>query len=161
MTGTYRNTQPQAFFTGNLQCLLCVHADDTKGAATKETAESSLKHLNSKVGQCKADCNSSRHTGIQHEHSPGAVLTHQHVCIDGITPVDSGLLTGKDEDAVRDVALHEAYKPVPGAVAWIALTRAELAVHVQALQRRAHAPRIVNCKRLNTVTRHMERHKCG
>ena len=48
-----------------------------------------------------------------------------------------------------------------GAVAWTVLTRAELAVYVQALQRRAHAPRIKDCKRLNVVIRYMKRHKCG
>ena len=50
--------------------------------------------------------------------------------------------------------LHEAYRPVLGAVAWIELSRAELAVYVQALQRRSHAPpRIIDCKRLNVAIR--------
>ena len=34
-------------------------------------------------------------------------------------------------------------------------------VYVQALQRRAHARRIIDCKRLNVVIRYMKRHKCG
>ena len=41
------------------------------------------------------------------------------------------------------------------------LVRAEFAVYVQALQRRAHAPRIKDCKRFGIVIRHMKRHKCG
>lgn len=32
---------------------------------------------------------------------------------------------------------------------------------MQALQRRAHAPRTKDCKQLNTAIRHMERHICG
>ena len=46
-------------------------------------------------------------------------------------------------------------------MAWAVLTRVELAVCVQALQRRAHAPRITDCKRLNLVIRYMKKHKCG
>ena len=60
-----------------------------------------------------------------------------------------------------DVACHEAYRSVLGAVAWAVLTRAELAVYVQALQRRAHAPRVADCKRLNLVIRYMKKYKCG
>ena len=41
------------------------------------------------------------------------------------------------------------------------LTRAELAVYVQSLQRRAHAFRIKDCKKLNLVIRYMKRHKRG
>ena len=48
-----------------------------------------------------------------------------------------------------------------GAVAWAVLARAELVAYVQAFRRRAHAPRIKDCKRLNVVIGHMERHKCG
>lgn len=91
----------------------------------------------------------------------GAVFTHQYVYIGSITRIDVGLLTGKDEDAVCDVARHETYRSVPGAVAWIVRTRAELAVYLQALQRRAHEPRIKDCKMLNIVIGYMKRHKCG
>ena len=120
-----------------------------------------LAHLNKLVGQCKAEYCSFLHTGIQHEHSPGEVFTHQYVYIESITPIDAALLVGKDEDTLCGNVLHDAYRSVLGAVAWTVLTRAELAVYVQALQRRAHAPRIKDCKRLNLVIRYMKRHKCG
>ena len=98
---------------------------------------------------------------IQHEHSAGQVFTHQCVYIDSITPIDSSLFTGKDDQALCGSQLHETYRSVLGAVAWTALTRAELDVYEQALQRRAHAPRIIDCKRLNVMIRHMKRHRCG
>ena len=140
---------------------MSVHVDDINGIATKEVAESLLKHFNDQVGQGKADYNSSLHAGIQHEHSAGQVFTHQYVYIDSITPIEPSLLTGKGDEALCDSKMHEAYRSVLGAVAWTVLTRAELAVYVQALQRRAHAPRIIDCKRLNVVMCHMKRHKCG
>ena len=46
----------------------------------------------------------------------------------------------KDDAALCDSQLHGAHRSVLGAVAWIVLTRAELAVYVQAPQGRAHAP---------------------
>ena len=82
---------------------------------------------------------------MQHEHSPGVVLTHQHVYIDSATPIDSGLLVGKGDETFCCVAFREAYRSVLGAVAWT----------------QAHAFRINGYKRFNLVIRHMERHKCG
>ena len=120
-----------------------------------------LKHLNDKVGQCQADCTSFLHTGIQHESAPGLVVIHQYVYIHSIKPIDVHSLQGKGEESSCDTAMHDAYRSVLGAVAWTVLTRAELAVYVQALQRRAHAPGIKDCKRLNVVIRYMKRHKRG
>ena len=156
-----RQLAAQEYRKGNLQCLLSVHVDDINGTAPKEIADSLLKYLNDKVGRCKADCTSFLHTGIQHESAPGSVFTHQYVYIDSIKPIDADTLTSKDEDSICDIAAHDAYRSVLGAVAWIVLTRAEVAVYVQVLQRRAHVPRVKDCKRLNVVIRYMKRHKCG
>ena len=41
------------------------------------------------------------------------------------------------------------------------LTRPDMAVYVQALQRHAAAPRIIDCKRLNTVVRCIQRQRIG
>ena len=98
-----RHTKPQEFRKGNLQCLLSVHVDDIKGTATTEVAETLLKHLNAKVGQCKADYNNFIHTGIQQDHTAGQVFIHQYVYIDSITPI------GKDDEALCDPQLHEAF----------------------------------------------------
>ena len=50
--------------------------------------------------------------------------------------------------------LRESYRSVLGAVARIVFARAEFAVYVQVLQRRAHAARIRDCKRVSLVIRH-------
>ena len=64
------------------------------------------------------------------------------------------------EEAECDARLHEACRSVLGVVAWTVLTRAELAVYVQAFQRRAQAPRINDCTGLIIVSRYMMRRKC-
>ena len=76
-----------------------MHAGDVKGTATRQTADLLLIHLIGKVGQCKADCGSSFHAGIRHEHCPGEVYTHQYVYIDSITSIEVSLFIGKGEEA--------------------------------------------------------------
>ena len=120
-----------------------------------------MGRFNDSVGQCEADCNSFQHAGIQHESFSGVVFVHQCVFLGCFAPMYTSSFAGKEEEAECDTHLHDAYRSSLGAVAWVVLTRAELAVYVQALQRRAHAPRIKDCKRLSIVIRHMKRHKRG
>lgn len=89
------------------------------------------------------------------------MLTHQYAYIDSTASVGSSLFVGKGGGAKGDAQFHEAYRLVLGAVAWIVLTRAELAVYLQVFQRRAHPPRINDCTRSDIVIRYMERHNCG
>lgn len=104
--------------------------------------------MNESVGQCNADCGSFFHIGVQHGHSPGVVLTHRYVYVGLIQPIRSDLCRGKEDGALCGVVCHEA-------------CGAALAVYVQVFQRRVHAPRVTDCKRLNLVIRYMKGYKCG
>ena len=66
-------------------------------------------------------------------------------------------LMEKGEDANCCQALREAYRSVVGVVAWTVLTMVESAVYVQAFQRRVHAPRVFDCRRLNVVIRNVKK----
>ena len=143
------------------ECLLPVHVDDIKGTARKDVADPLLSHLNRSVGQCKAGYGSFLHTGIQHEHRPGEVFTNQHVYTGSVAPTEARLFIGKVDDALCCQVFHESYRSVFGAVVWAVFTRADLAAYAQALQRRAHAPCVEDCKIIKVVIRNMERHKCG
>lgn len=158
-TGDVRNIPLQQYEPGSSWCLLSVHVDDIKGIAPMEIADSLLADFNKGLGQCEIDCGSFLHIGIQHEHQAGSVFSHQYVYVDSITPIDSSLLVGKEDESLCGVALHKVYRLVLGAGSWIVLTSAELAVYVQSLQRRAHAPRIQDCKKLNLATRYMKKRK--
>ena len=159
--GNSRGLLPHKYEPGRLKCLLSMHVGDIKGAAVRKTTDSLLAHLDEMVGPCKADCGNFLHTGIQHEHNPGVVYTHQYVYIGNITPIGFSMLASKDEDGLRDTLIHESYRSVLGAVAWAVITRVDLAMYVQALQRRARAPRIKDCERLSFAIRYVKRHKCG
>ena len=118
---------------GKLRCLLSAQVGDINGVAPRDVADSLLAHLNQEVCQRKADYGSFLHTGMQHQHSPGVVFTHRCVYVGSITPMLSSSLIGKENEAPSATILHEVYRSVLGAVAWPVLTRAELAVYVQAL----------------------------
>ena len=127
-----RTIKDKLYKFGNVECLLPVHVDDVKGTARRQAAEFLFAHFNRLVGQCKADYGSALHADIKHEHSPGVVLTHQHVYIDSITPISAESLVGKGEESFCCVVFYESYRSVLGAVACTVLIRAELAASVQA-----------------------------
>ena len=49
--------------------------------------------------------------------------------------------------------MHSLYRSLLGAVAFLLLTRIDVAVFVSALQRWGHAPKIIHVKRLNVLTK--------
>lgn len=147
VAGEARSIPAQQHQFGNFKCLPSVYVGDIKGNAARDVADPVLVYLNHKVGRCKPDCGSFLHTGMQHEHSPGFVFTHQYFHVDSGTPINSQMFADQEGDALCDEMLHGAYRPVPGVVARIVLTRAELAAYVQALQRRAHAFRTQGCQK--------------
>lgn len=112
-----RNIESQAFGSCKFRGLLSVHVGDVQRTEAKEVAESRLKHLNAKVGQCKADYESFLRPGVQHKHSFGQIFMHRSVYINSFAPIDISLPTGQDEAASCDSKLHGLYRSVLGAVA--------------------------------------------
>ena len=127
-----------------------------------QVAEPLLKHLGFAVSTCKAEFASFTHTGIQHEHKVGEVYTHQLTYVDAIKPIATNLYSGQvDGKPIADTPLHEAVRSCLGAVAWAVLSRPDVVVYVQALQRRGASPMIIYVKRCNLVMRYLRRYKCG
>jgi len=62
------------------------------------------------------------------------------------------LMSKKAVDAVC-AELHSLYRSLLGAVAFLLLTRADVAVYVSALQRWGHAPKVIHVKILNVLTK--------
>ena len=99
---------------------------------------------------------------MQHEHKCGEVYTHQFTYVNAIKPIPTSAYKGmEDEKLVTLTRLHDLFRSCIGAIAWAVLSRADIAVYVQVLQRRGHAPRVVDIKRCNFVIRFLRRHKCG
>ena len=66
-----------------------------------------------------------------------------------------------DDETEVSPTIAAAYMSVLGAVAWTVITRADVCIYVQALQRRAHKPRLIDCKKLNLVVRYLRKHQMG
>ena len=60
-------------------------------------------------------------------------------------------------EADAAVELKGQYMSVLGALAYLMVTRIDLAVYVAALQRAAHAPTVAHAKRLNVLVRYVQR----
>ena len=140
-----------------LKCILSTHVDDLKGTARRAVAESLLKHLEAHFGKCKSEWGRFSHTGIWHEHRPGEVICHQREYVAALRAMNLTSLKGKEDHASVSEETHREFQTLLGGAAWTVLTRADAAVYIQALQRRAHAPRVIDCKRLNVVVRFLKR----
>ena len=138
---------------------LSTHVDDLKGAANKETAMSLLKHLEQRFGPCKAEWKEFVHTGVQHVQTPGRVYCHQHAYTAQLRQMDLTRVVKADPNNLVDEEMKASFDSLLGGVAWVVITRGDVAVYVQALQRRGSAPRVLDCRRINLVVRYLQRHK--
>ena len=82
------------------------------------------------------------HTGVEHEQLENGIWCHQTTYIKALQPLATTTLRGKDEDAVVEDELAGRFASLLGGVAWTVLTRTEVAIYVQALQRHASVPRV-------------------
>ena len=62
-------------------------------------------------------------------------------------------LKHKPSDSECSKEVHELYRSLLGAVAFMYLTRADVLVFITACQRHGHAPKVIHVKRLNTIVR--------
>ena len=153
-----RRTEKQVF--KKILGILSAHVDDLKGASTKSGGLKLLKALEAKSGPYKSEWNNFLHTGIQHDRRPGGIMTHQQKYVENLLPNDLSNLKGDDEELVSE-EFHSKFNSLLGGVAWTILTRPDLAVYVQALQRRGAGPRVADLKRLSLAFRYLKRHKLG
>ena len=144
-----------------LKCIISTHVDDLKGGATRRDAEALLKHLNVSVGTCTQEWGTFTHTGIEHVQSKEGINTHQNTYAQQLQPIDITTVKDHPDEELATDAFHSLYMSLLGGIAWLVLTRVDISVFVQALQRRAHAPRVCDLKRLNIVTRYAKRRPLG
>ena len=71
------------------------------------------------------------------------------------------LAKGLTTNADASTELHQLYMSLLGAVAYMALTRPDAVAYISALQRFNHAPKVIHVKRLNALTRWLQRHPKG
>jgi len=125
----------------SLLMILSTHVDDLKGAAKRSDAESLLQHLEKTVGNCIQDWKEFTRTGIEHKQDDDGVYAHQTKYAEQLKPMPLEGLKDKQAEDLVDDAHTTMYMSLLGGVAWMVLTRSDISVYVQALQRRAQSPR--------------------
>ena len=136
------------------------HVPQYPCTARKKVVDDLLAHLEARFGPCKIERQDFIHTGIHHIRRPDGVYSHQFAYVEQLKPLT--ITRGSATDiSVATGELAEAFYSLLGGVAWTVLTRGDVAVYVQALQRRGANPRVKDCYRLNMVLRYLKRHKVG
>ena len=147
--------------TPTLEMIISTHVDDIKGGATKAMADSLLAFLNKEFGSCTNEWSKFTHTGVEHEQTGEGIFCHQWKYAESLKQLVLTKYYKHDDGELVDEETHAAYSSLLGGVAWLALTRADAAIYIQALQRHASKPRLKDCRGLNTVTRFVQKNKLG
>ncbi len=96
---------------------------------------------------------------MKHTQAPVTkeIKMNQNEYIAGITTISHPDVYGKPAEDECNAQLIQMYQSVLGAIAFTNLTRTDIMVFVSALQRVAHKPTHLHCKRLNAVVRWAQR----
>jgi hypothetical protein len=148
---------------GELVMLLSTHVDDFKGScATKAVGEAFVAYMTKQFGTVKCTWNDFTHTGVRHSiNKSGDITMDQYDYVKQLKTIDDTTVKNKPDDWPAEYALKVQFASLLGAVAWMVLTRMDIAVYVVALQRFTQAPQAIHIKRLNTLLRWVRRRPCA
>ena len=156
---------PQLYVKHNnnnkLAMILSTHVDDLKGGAPTAEAQRLFTHLEPHFGKCISQWESFTHVGIEHVSGPDGMYIHQENFKGRLKDIDEALYSNLADETLVSQEYHACYMSLLGSVAWLTLTMAVISVYRQACQRRAHAPRAIDCKRLNTLLKYVRRNGIG
>ena len=142
-----------------LEAVMTKHVDDLKTTGQRDKTLKIFGAIEKVFGSLKINWNNFTNCGVRHTQDVNTkeITLDQTEYVQKIKPIIHADLRNKlpDEPCVHD--LHMLYWSVLGALNFALLTRCDIAVFVGALQRVAHKPTILHCKRLNAVLRWAQR----
>ena len=142
-----------------LQMACSTHVDDLKGAATEPVADSFMNILEQEFGKLTRQKHKFEHTGVLHEmKADGCVECTQDHYVKQLRLISLDKAKGDDEDL--DSETQGLYWSLLGGLAWLTVTRADIAVHVGYLQRHTHDTQWRHVRALNTVVKWTRRRSC-
>ena len=145
--------------------------DDIKVAGERAQVDKLIAHLEATFGKLKATRGNFVNCGVRHvRHGDGSIELNQQEYAMQLKPIVSPeLLSGFPDRGLGDRGreglpsrpaseqLIAQFISLLGAVAYLLLTRVDIAVYVAALQRVSKAPTVLHVKRLNAVVRWAQR----
>jgi hypothetical protein len=138
--------------------LVSAHVDDLKITGTTAMTEHLLSELTRMFGELKVHKSKFEHCGVMHEQNADmSVTTHQNHYCQGLYPIDVSTVDCSKPSVPLTTSQHNEYRSLLGGLSWLSMTRLDVCIYTQALQRAAQKPTIANLLRLNTVVRWVRR----
>ena len=143
-----------------ISAIVSAHVDDLKGATEPGEGERLLKALAAEFGELKIQRRKFEHTGIWHEQDADFSIRcsqDHYVKQLRLMPLDSA---GEDHEEVTDTEAIASFWSLLGGVAWTAVTRGDVLVHIAHLQRQTAQRKWNHLKQINTLVRWIKRKSC-
>ena len=145
--------------TPKLVALLTKHVDDLKITGETEWVMWILNKLQAKFGKLKIIWDKFTNCGVRHDLlADGSRTLDQFEYASNLRIIDHSDLKHVSSDTDCSQEVHELYRSLLGAVAFLYLTRADVLVFITACQRHGHAPKVIHVKRLNTILKWIQAH---
>jgi hypothetical protein len=146
------------FRNAALHAVISTHVDDVKGASTDEVRKEFLKYLEERYGKVAFQEKSFECVGIKHKQYDdfSVEMDQDHYCKQ-MRQIDLTAVKYEDVDFLLPQHLIQLYMSLLGGIAWLTLTRAEVCVFVNKLQRKAKNPSLGDAKDANKLLRWIQR----
>jgi len=140
-----------------LQCVLSTHVDDLKVAGLTSVTTELFAQLEKHVGKLKivsAYLSSFEHCGVVH-HQLGdfSISLSQNHYTEKLRPLDLSNVDITRPETPVSPEMHALYLSLLGGISWLTLTRADISIYTQALQRASKAPQVQHLVRINKVVK--------
>ena len=143
---------------GELVLIIGKHVDDIKVAGQPQVVSEFISHLEKTFGKLKVSRGDFDNCGVRHvQHADGSIELNQQKYAMQLKPINSLELQSGFPESSASEQLAAQFISLLGAVAYLLLTRVDVAVYVAALQRVSKQPLLIHVKRLNAVTRWVQR----
>ena len=143
---------------GQLILITTIHVDDLKIAGLSHEIKNLIKILEEKFGKLTYNENKFTNCGITHERKPdGSIVMDQDEYIKAFKPIHPKHYNHLPKDSECSAHLQALYWSLLGAVAYSGLTQAWVLVYIISLQRATQRPTVAHIKRLNALTRELQR----
>ena len=140
------------------------HVDDLKCIGGETASGKMIAVIEKAVGKITLLKDNFEHCGIKHETSEKAITLHQNHYAAQLRPIDESLLGSQKEDVeVKEfnIELVTLFMSLLGGLAWLVLTRLDICIYVQCMQRHAQNPRVEDVRKLNRLLRWVQKRPAG
>ena len=149
---------------GRPELAITAHVDDLKCIGNESSANKLISNIEKAVGKVTLLKDNFEHCGIKHETHAHAIIMHQNHYAAQLRPIDTKLLGDhKDEMEVKEFSpeLQTLFMSLLGGLAWLVLTRVDICIYVQCMQRHTQNPRVEDIKKLNRLLVWVQKRPAG